>query len=85
MSDYDITADELLMGIEKKRESKAQEATDLICRLLAGGKEVLSEEIDREAVAKEISSRTVRDAKKELGPALKSKIGEGRKKVFWME
>ena len=85
MGDYDITADELLMGIEKKRESKTQEAKDLICRLLAGGKEVLSEEIDREAVAKGISSRTVRDAKKELGSALKSKIGEGRKKVFWME
>ena len=85
VGDYDITADELLMGIEKKRESKTQEAKDLICRLLAGGKEVLSEEIDREAVAKGISSRTVRDAKKELGSALKSKIGEGRKKVFWME
>ena len=85
VGDYDITADELLNGIEKKRESKTQEAKDLICRLLAGGKEVLSEEIDREAVAKGISPRTVRDVKKELGAALKSKIGEGRKKVFWME
>ena len=82
---HDITADELLNGIEKKRESKTQEAKDLICALLAGGKEVLSEEIDRAAVAKGISPRTVRDAKKELGAALKSKTGEGRKKVFWME
>ena len=32
-----------------------------------------------------ISGRTVRDAKRELGDALKSKIVEGRKKVFWME
>ena len=85
VGDYDITADELLNGIEKKRESKTQEAKDLICALLAGGKEVLSEEIDRAAVAKGISPRTVRDAKKELGAALKSKTGEGRKKVFWME
>ena len=85
VGDYDITADELLNGIEKKRESKTQEAKDLICVLLAGGKEVLSEEIDRAAVAKGISPRTVRDAKKELGAALKSKTGEGRKKVFWME
>ena len=85
VGDYDITADELLNGIEKKRESKTQEAKDLICALLAGGKEVLSEEIDRAAVAKGISPRTVRDAKKELGTALKSKTGEGRKKVFWME
>ena len=85
VGDYDITADELLNGIEKKRESKTQEAKDLICALLAGGKEVLSEEIDRAAVAKGISPRTVRDAKKELGTVLKSKTGEGRKKVFWME
>ncbi len=85
VGDYDITADELLNGIEKKRESKTREAKDLICALLAGGKEVLSEEIDRAAVAKGISPRTVRDAKKELGAALKSKTGEGRKKVFWME
>ena len=85
VGDYDITADELLNGIEKKRESKTQEAKDLICALLAGGKEVLSEEIDRTAVAKGISPRTVRDAKKELGATLKSKTGESRKKVFWME
>ncbi len=82
---HDISADELLSGVEKKKESKTQEARDLICRMLAGGKEVLSEEIDREAVSRGISSRTVRDAKKELGIALKSRIGEGRKKVFWMQ
>ena len=53
--------------------------------MLAGGKETLSEVIDRAALEKGISSRTVRDAKKELGEALKSKIGKDRKKVFWME
>ena len=53
--------------------------------MLAGGKEVFSEEIDKAAMEKGISSRTVRDSKKELGEALKSKIGEGRRKVFWME
>ena len=70
---------------EQQGESKTQEAKDLICALLAGGKEVFSDEIDRSALEKGISSRTVRDAKKELGEALKSKIGEGRRKVFWME
>ena len=40
------------------------------------------EEIDCEAIAKGISPRTVRDAKKELGDALKSRISEGNKKVF---
>ena len=85
IGEYDITADELLSGFEKKRESKTQEARDLICSLLTGGKEVFSEEIDRAALEKGISARTVRDAKKELGDALKSRIGEGRRKVFWME
>ena len=58
---------------------------DLICTLLAGGKQVLSEDIDKAALERGIPGRTVRDAKRELGDALKSKIVEGRKKVFWME
>lgn len=85
VGECDFTADELLCGVEKKKESKTQEAKDLICRMLAGGKEVFSEEIDKAAMERGISSRTVRDAKKELGESLKSKLGEGRRKVFWME
>ena len=85
VGEYDITADEMLSGIEPQRETKTQQAKDLICTLLAGGKRVFSEDIDRAALEKGIPSRTVRDAKRELGDALKSKIGEGRKKVFWME
>ena len=83
--EYDITADEMLSGIEPQRETKTQQAKDLICTLLAGGKQVLSEDIDKAALERGIPGRTVRDAKRELGDALKSKIGEGRKKVFWME
>ena len=82
---YDITADEMLSGIEPQRETKTQQAKDLICTLLAGGKQVLSEDIDKAALERGIPGRTVRDAKRELGDALKSKIVEGRKKVFWME
>ena len=85
VGEYDITADEMLSGIEPQRETKTQQAKDLICALLAGGKQVLSEDIDRAALERGIPSRTVRDAKRELGDALKSKIVEGRKKVFWME
>ena len=51
----------------------------------AGGKQTLSEDIDKAALERGIPGRTVRDAKRELGDALKSKIVEGRKKVFWME
>ena len=85
VGEYDITADEMLSGIEPQRETKTQQAKDLICTLLAGGKQVLSEDIDKAALERGIPGRTVRDAKRELGDALKSKIGEGRKKVFWME
>ena len=85
VGEYDITADEMLSGIEPQRETKTQQAKYLICTLLAGGKQVLSEDIDKAALERGIPGRTVRDAKRELGDALKSKIVEGRKKVFWME
>ena len=85
VGEYDITADEMLSGIEPQRKTKTQQAKDLICALLAGGKQVLSEDIDKAALERGIPGRTVRDAKRELGDALKSKIVEGRKKVFWME
>ena len=85
LGSIDIAADEMLSGIEPQRETKTQQAKDLICTLLAGGKQVLSEDIDKAALERGIHGRTVRDAKRELGDALKSKIVEGRKKVFWME
>ena len=85
VGEYDITADEMMSGIEPQRETKTQQAKDLICALLAGGKQVFSEDIDKAALERGIPGRTVRDAKRELGDALKSKIVEGRKKVFWME
>ena len=85
VGEYDITADEMLSGIEPQRETKTQQAKDLICALLAGGKQVLSEDIDKAALERGIPGGTVRDAKREMGDALKSKIVEGRKKVFWME
>ena len=82
---YDITADEMLSGSERKKDTKLKEAKEMICHMLAGGKQVLSEEIDREAVKRGISTRTIRDAKKELGDVLKSKMTTGRRKLFWME
>lgn len=81
---YEITADELLAGVEKK-ESKTQEARDLIRNMLSGGKEVLSSQLDKAALDRGISTRTLRDAKKELGEALKSRFTEGHKKVYWMD
>ena len=76
---------EMLSGSERKKDTKLKEAKEMICHMLAGGKQVLSEEIDREAVKRGISTRTIRDAKKELGDALKSKVTTGWRKLFWME
>ena len=46
---------------------------------------MLNEDLDKAALSRNISTRTLREAKKELGDELKSRITEGRKKVFWME
>ena len=54
VGEYDITADEMLSGIEPQRETKTQQAKDLICALLAGGKQVLSEDIDKAALERGI-------------------------------
>ena len=85
IGEYDVTADELLSGIEKKAPSKIHEAKDLILNMLSNGKDVLSEDIDRVAIKRGISSRTVRDAKKELGIVLKCRCIEGHKKVYWLD
>lgn len=85
LGEYEMSTDEMLSGTEKKKDTKTQEAKNMICAMLAGGKQALSEEIDREALNKGISTRTVRDAKKELGDVLKSKTVEGRRKLYWME
>ena len=85
MGEYDITADEMLSGSEGKHESKTDAARNLILAMTAGGKHVLSEDIDREAIAKGISPRTVRDAKKEMSGSLKSRFISGHKKEYWIE
>lgn len=85
MGEYDITADEMLSGSEGKRESKTDAAKNLILTMTAGGRHVLSEDIDREAITKGISPRTVRDAKREMGDTLKSRYVTGRKKEYWIE
>ena len=43
------------------------------------------QDIDKAALERGIPGRTVRDAQRELGDALNSKIVEGRNKVFWMD
>ena len=85
IGEYDITADEMLSGTEGKRESKTDAAKELILTMTSGGRHVLSEDIEREAVSKGISPRTVRDAKRELKEVLKSRFITGHKKEYWIE
>ncbi|MGO5480409.1 hypothetical protein ACTQVS_09695 [Anaerovoracaceae bacterium HCP3S3_H6] len=82
IGEYNITANELLTGT--KGQNKTQQATELIKQVLSGGREMLSEDLDKAARSKNISTRTLREAKKELGDELKSRLTEGQKKVFWM-
>ncbi len=80
VGEYDITADEMLSGIAPQRETKTQQAKDLICALLAGGKQVLRRTSTRRLERHPRQNRP--GCKTELGDALKSKIVEGRKRSF---
>ena len=69
IGEYDMTADELLAGVEHT-ETKAEQAEKLILDLLADGKQMLSADIDKAAAQRGISARTVRTAKQSLGNKL---------------
>lgn len=69
IGEYDMTADELLAGVEHT-ETKAEQAEKLILDLLADGKQMLSADIDKAAAQRGISARTVRTAKQSLGHKL---------------
>ncbi|MBQ8305957.1 MAG: hypothetical protein IJX90_07060 [Blautia sp.] len=47
LGEYEISSDEMLSGTEKKKGTKIQEAKDMICAILVGGKQAFSEKIDR--------------------------------------
>lgn len=70
---YDITADELLSGAGGNSETKTEQAERLILDLLADGKELASEDIEKAATEAGISARTVRAAKKNLDGRITSK------------
>ena len=64
IGEYDITADELLSGAGGNTATKTEQAEKLILDLLADGKELASEDIEKAAAEAGISARTVRAAKK---------------------
>ena len=73
VGEYDITADELLSGAGGNNATKTEQAEKLILDLLADGKELASEGIEKVAADAGISARTVRAAKKNLDGRITSK------------
>ena len=73
IGEYDITADELLDGKGGNTETKTELVKKLILELLADGKKLSSDEIQKAADESEISERTIRRAKQSLDSRLTSK------------
>ena len=73
IGEYDITADELLSGAGGNTATKTEQAERLILDLLADGKELASEDMEKAAAEAGISARTVRAAKKNLDGRITSK------------
>ena len=73
IGEYDITADELLSGAGGNSATKTEQAEKLILDLLADGKELASDEIERAAAEAGISARTVRAAKRNLDGRITSR------------
>ena len=73
IGEYDITADELLSGAGGNTATKTEQAERLILDLLADGKELASEDMEKAAAEAGISARTVRAAKNNLDGRITSK------------
>lgn len=71
----EITAEELLCGLSQ--ETKTAAAEELICTMLESGTEVPCEEIFRRAQQRNISRRTVNEAKKNIPGIVTRKVGKG--------
>ena len=79
---YDISAEDLLAGGEgTKAELKQEQAVKLIYELLSDGREVSVAEINKEAIERGISERTVRLARNSMKDKLES---ERRGKDWWI-
>ena len=79
---YDISAEDLLAGGEgTKAELKQEQAMKLIYEFLSDGREVSVAELNKEAIERGISERTVRLAKNSMKDKLDS---ERRGKDWWI-
>ena len=79
---YDISAEDLLAGGEgTKAELKQEQAVKLIYELLSDGREASVAEINKEAIERGISERTVRMVRNSMKEKLES---ERRGKDWWI-
>ena len=79
---YDISAEDLLAGGEGTRaELKQEQAVKLIYEFLSGGREASVAEINKEAIERGISERTVRLVRNSMKDKLES---ERRGKDWWI-
>lgn len=82
LGEYDISIEDLLMGkAGTKKETKLEKAQKLILELLIKRKVMCLEELEAELLAYGISSRTGRDARKQLENRLSYDWCQGRKTV----
>ena len=73
---YDeISAEDLLSGISSQQETKTMQAEEIIRTMLEDGTEIPGEEIVRAAARKQISRRTVNEAKKNIAGIVSRKVG----------
>lgn len=73
---YDeISAEDLLSGISSQQETKTMQAEEIIRTMLEDGAEIPGEEIVRAAARKQISRRTVNEAKKNIAGIVSRKVG----------
>ena len=73
---YDeISAEDLLSGISSQQETKTMQAEEIIRTMLEDGAEIPGEEIVRAAARRQISRRTVNEAKKNIAGIVSRKVG----------
>lgn len=73
---YDeISAEDLLSGLSSQQETKTMQAEEIIRTMLEDGAEIPGEEIVQAAARKQISRRTVNEAKKNIAGIISRKVG----------
>ena len=73
---YDgISAEDLLSGISSQQETKTMQAEEIIRTMLEDGAEIPGEEIVKAAARRQISRRTVNEAKTNIAGIVSRKVG----------